>query len=82
MPSLVSQCSLDLEGWADITPYKLLILSRLFLPCAQEMASLKTAMDFQTYETGYSKIHSTKPQTLAYGLTDSHVGKFTSMPEG
>ncbi|CAL5229171.1 g12446 [Coccomyxa viridis] len=40
----------------------------------QEMANLQAAQDFQTFETGYSKIHSTKPQTLGYALTDSPVG--------
>ena len=44
------------------------------LPCMQEMAQLQAGMDFQTYETGYSGIHKTKPQTLGYGLTDSPAG--------
>ena len=29
---------------------------------------------FQTHETGYHRIQATKPQTLAYGLTDSPAG--------
>ena len=46
----------------------------LLLPRVQEMAQLQGGLDFQTYETGYSGIHKTKPQTLGYGLTDSPVG--------
>ena len=46
----------------------------LLLPHMQEMAQMKAGLDFQTYETGYSGIHKTKPQTLGYGLTDSPVG--------
>ena len=30
--------------------------------------------EFQTHETGYQAIQGTKPQTLAYGLTDSPAG--------
>ena len=31
-------------------------------------------MKWRIHETGYSGIHSTKPQTLGYALTDSPVG--------
>jgi microsomal epoxide hydrolase len=39
-----------------------------------EEAFLKEAEAFQKTEGGYQKIQGTKPQTLAYGLSDSPVG--------
>jgi len=39
-----------------------------------ELAGLGATRNFQTFETGYQAIQSTKPQTLAYGLTDSPAG--------
>ena len=44
------------------------------------MANVQAAQDFQTFETGYSKMHSTKPQTLSYALTDSPVGDSQPLP--
>jgi pimeloyl-ACP methyl ester carboxylesterase len=40
----------------------------------QEAAGLAAVARFQAEETGYQAIQSTKPQTLAYGLTDSPAG--------
>jgi len=39
-----------------------------------ELARLGAAQQFFSTETGYQAIQSTKPQTLAYGLTDSPSG--------
>lgn len=39
-----------------------------------EQAALADGARFQRAETGYSAIQGTKPQTLAYGLTDSPAG--------
>ena len=39
-----------------------------------ELANLKAAQVFNSKGSGYSKIQSTKPQTLAYALSDSPVG--------
>jgi len=41
---------------------------------AQELQELKRNAEFSTHETGYQQIQRTKPQTLAYGLTDSPAG--------
>lgn len=38
------------------------------------MADYRETRAFREHETGYQEIQSTKPQTLAYGLTDSPVG--------
>ena len=40
----------------------------------EEMAGLALMGDFVAKETGYQQIQGTKPQTLAYGLTDSPSG--------
>jgi microsomal epoxide hydrolase len=40
----------------------------------EEMQSMAGMGDFQKNETGYQQIQGTKPQTLAYGLTDSPAG--------
>ncbi len=40
----------------------------------QGQADIEATAEFQEHETGYQEIQSTKPQTLAYGLTDSPVG--------
>ena len=42
-------------------------------PTAEERHSLAALQHWQTEETGYQWIQETKPQTLAYGLTDSPV---------
>ena len=39
-----------------------------------EQAGLDRAANFRTHEAGYQAIQGTKPQTLAYGLTDSPAG--------
>eukprot|EP00041_Stephanoeca_diplocostata_P019089 m.405502 g.405502 ORF g.405502 m.405502 type:complete len:316 (+) comp21207_c0_seq15:146-1093(+) len=39
-----------------------------------ELKNLKDMARFAVEETGYQKIQASKPQTLAYGLTDSPVG--------
>ena len=43
-------------------------------PTAEEKAYLAQLQHFLREETGYQWIQGTKPQTLAYGLTDSPVG--------
>lgn len=45
----------------------------------QEMTNLDEAMKWRIHETGYSGIHSTKPQTLSYALTDSPVGPLPAL---
>lgn len=40
----------------------------------QGMADYQETSSFRSEETGYQQIQSTKPQTLAYGLTDSPAG--------
>ena len=40
----------------------------------EEMEGLMAMGDFVAKETGYQQIQGTKPQTLAYGLTDSPAG--------
>jgi microsomal epoxide hydrolase len=41
---------------------------------AEETDGLKRAQHFAAHETGYQAIQGTKPQSLAYGLTDSPAG--------
>ncbi|KZT34596.1 alpha/beta-hydrolase [Sistotremastrum suecicum HHB10207 ss-3] len=41
---------------------------------AEELEPLKNVQQFVDEETGYLELQSRKPQTLAYGLTDSPVG--------
>jgi len=41
---------------------------------AEELAWLKASQDSARLESAYQQIQGTKPQTLAYGLTDSPVG--------
>ena len=43
-------------------------------PTEEEARYLEELAAFQREETGYQLIQGTKPQTLAYGLTDSPVG--------
>ena len=43
-------------------------------PNAEEQAYIKQLQHWQREETGYQWIQGTKPQTLAFGLTDSPVG--------
>ena len=43
-------------------------------PTAEEKAYLAELAHWMREETGYMQIQGTKPQTLAYGLTDSPVG--------
>ncbi len=40
----------------------------------QELAAVADMANFRTHETGYQQIQGTRPQTLAYGLTDSPAG--------
>jgi pimeloyl-ACP methyl ester carboxylesterase len=39
-----------------------------------ELAALRDTKNYQDFDSGYSKIQSTKPQTLGYGLNDSPAG--------
>jgi pimeloyl-ACP methyl ester carboxylesterase len=41
---------------------------------ARELEGLAASAHFEQNETGYQQIQATKPQTLAYGLTDSPAG--------
>jgi len=43
-------------------------------PTPEEQTYLKEIKNWMSEETGYQAIQGTKPQTLAYGLTDSPVG--------
>src|SRR5258706_7699087 len=43
-------------------------------PTEEEARYLEELAEFQREETGYQLIQGTKPQTLAYGLTDSPAG--------
>ncbi len=43
-------------------------------PSAEELAYYKALGDWLNEETGYQWIQGTRPQTLAFGLTDSPVG--------
>jgi pimeloyl-ACP methyl ester carboxylesterase len=43
-------------------------------PSEQELAYLAYRKKFDLEETGYSQVQRTRPQTLAYGQTDSPVG--------
>ncbi|RDX42563.1 alpha/beta-hydrolase [Lentinus brumalis] len=53
----------------------LIFLSTVLSAFSQEgRANMQRAQQFAQQGTGYSKMQSTKPQTLAYGLTDSPVG--------
>ena len=46
-----------------------------------DMAKLGFAMEFMQDGTGWSRIQSTRPQTLAYALTDSPVGQLAWIVE-
>lgn len=48
---------------------------------ADELAALQRLGQFLAEETGYMKQQSTRPQTLAYGLTDSPVGQLAWIVE-
>jgi microsomal epoxide hydrolase len=48
---------------------------------AEELAALERLSRFVTDETGYMKQQATRPQTLAYGLTDSPVGQLAWIAE-
>jgi len=47
---------------------------RIDAPSAEEAAYLKELQHFAREETGYQWIQGTRPQTLAFGLTDSPAG--------
>jgi pimeloyl-ACP methyl ester carboxylesterase len=48
---------------------------------AEEKARLQALQKFRSTGSGYSAIQSTKPQTLAYGLTDSPAGQLAWITE-
>lgn len=48
---------------------------------AEEKAAMERQARFDTDEIGYMKLQSTRPQTLAYGLTDSPVGQLAWIVE-
>jgi epoxide hydrolase len=47
----------------------------------EEIRRLQAARDFRTTGSGYNMIQSTRPQTLAYGLTDSPAGQLAWITE-
>jgi microsomal epoxide hydrolase len=47
----------------------------------EEQARLRALRQFRTEGTGYGAIQSTRPQTLAYGLTDSPAGQLAWIAE-
>src|SRR5439155_3333421 len=48
--------------------------SRAAMPSPEEIQYLEDLQHWLKEETGYQAIQGTKPQTLAYGLTDSPIG--------
>jgi pimeloyl-ACP methyl ester carboxylesterase len=44
-------------------------------PTAQEQRALQGVKHYRQWDSGYSKQQSTRPQSLAYGLTDSPAGQ-------
>lgn len=43
-------------------------------PTKDELLGLRRTTAFRTFGTAYQQIQGSKPQTLAYGLTDSPIG--------
>ncbi len=44
-------------------------------PTAEEQASIAQLVAYGTYEAGYAKLQTTRPQTIGYALTDSPTGQ-------
>lgn len=55
--------------------------AKLDNPTAAEQEALAAAAHYDTWDSGYSKQQSTRPQTLGYGLTDSPVGQLAWIVE-
>ncbi|MGW4482866.1 epoxide hydrolase family protein [Amycolatopsis sp. NPDC004368] len=68
LPTAVARTEADLEGLTGAER-------------AKAERSLKKSQIFQQDGTGYAIIQATKPQTLAYGLTDSPVGQLAWIAE-
>jgi microsomal epoxide hydrolase len=68
LPTAVARSEADLEGLAGAE-------------LAKAERSLGKSRAFQYTGTGYAMIQSTKPQTLAYGLTDSPAGQLAWIAE-
>ncbi|WP_336157041.1 epoxide hydrolase family protein [Amycolatopsis sp. VC5-11] len=68
LPSAVARSEADLEGLSGAE-------------LAKGQRSLEKARAFQQTGVGYAMIQSTKPQTLAYGLTDSPAGQLAWIAE-
>jgi pimeloyl-ACP methyl ester carboxylesterase len=68
LPSAVARSEADLEGLEGDE-------------LVRAEASLAQGRRFQGGELGYAMIQSTRPQTLAYGLTDSPVGQLAWLVE-
>jgi microsomal epoxide hydrolase len=64
----------DLSGGALINRGGALINQGATTPTEEERAYLEDLRQWLNEETGYQWIQGTKPQTLAYGLTDSPAG--------
>ena len=50
-------------------------------PTPEEQKALKSAEYYQTWDSGYMRQQSTRPQTLGYGLVDSPVGQLAWIVE-
>lgn len=68
LPSAVARSETDLAGLSGAE-------------LAKGQRSLEKAQAFQRNGLGYAMIQSTKPQTLAYGLTDSPAGQLAWIAE-
>jgi hypothetical protein len=51
-------------------------------PTPEEEAALAAVKHYQDWDSGYMKQQSTRPQTLGYGLVDSPITHWTTMPRG
>ena len=70
MKNQIIRCELPKFRENPITVLKCLIASFT----SREREAAATSRNFWKNGTGYSKEHSTKPQTLGYSLADSPVG--------
>jgi microsomal epoxide hydrolase len=58
----------------SVQPSALGVEDPMSLLSEQHMETVRAVQEFQEEGTGYQAIQSTKPQTVAYGLTDSPAG--------
>lgn len=50
-------------------------------PLPEELKAIAAFEEYQTWDSGYSKQQSTRPQTLGFGLADSPVGQLAWIAE-